>query len=98
MLESKKAFQVDDLDLDANAKDFSLEPFMSDRYSTTDSTVLSASVPEDTVALGRLSRMIASDRRSQSDDCEGYLEKKSPAIFIKWQVRYYESFVHVSYP
>jgi len=40
--------------------------------------------------IGRLSRMV--DNTSQYKDCdfcEGYLQKKSPAIFIKWQVRYY---------
>ena len=65
--------------------DFSLDHFM-DRYSTTDSFMFSREGSATDTGIARLSRAVASNQRLPQETCEGYLEKKSPNLFIKWQV------------
>ena len=48
-----------------------------------DSTATNSTVMSGGVNFGNLSRIGA---KVVCDSCQGYLEKKSPSIFIKWQV------------
>ena len=66
----RRDYRVDDL-LDVDIVDLQ------------ESTAANTTVMSGGVNFGNLSRIGA---KIVCDSCQGYLEKKSPAIFIKWQV------------
>ena len=72
-----------DTDYARRDADFSVD----DNISTNESFFYGGANGIVGTGFGRLSRMAGTTKHIQCEACEGYLEKKSPNLFIKWQVR-----------
>jgi hypothetical protein len=86
--EEFKNFSIDEFDMPGGGSqkmDFGID----DDFASVGTFYYNPKVAEMTEpTLGRLSRMPEdSSLVGEADACESYLQKKSPALFIKWQVR-----------
>lgn len=80
--EVKSKFSIDEFDQPSSKTDFGLD----DNFGAEPLPVIPTTVSSD-AGFSKLSRQVASLPKPTAETCEGYLNKKSPALFIKWQVR-----------
>jgi len=80
--EFKNKFSIDDFD-QPGGTDFGIDDAFEEHVHVSP---LPTAKPSD-AGFSKLSRQIALLPKPSAEACEGYLNKKSPALFIKWQVR-----------
>ena len=81
----RNPFAIDDFDAPSDNVNFAVD----DDFSPVPFTPISSPPADSDHQFSKLSRQMAVLPKSVSESCEGYLNKKSPALFIKWQTRYF---------